>query len=206
MGKINLCVQPMEFFQQQVSNVLVRQKIKTPQEVEVYLVDLLARFMFTTNLFDSAKDDGAKDQEPLALLLLKSQEKSVQNGEKIRMLKKLGDTSLYISGFFGDSLNRKVIDLDYYREMGSIAYRSLSETIKENTFQELYTELHNKFSAFVDVLAEVASEAQVKSNDDLLRLYEVYLRTGSEVARKKLAEKGLPTEGVKNPSSKITKN
>jgi len=191
-NKISLCTAPSEYFQERVTEAMSHQGFEASKVAEYYIVDLLARYMITTNLFDKTHEN-TNDTEPLAVLLLKAQSSELDDSAKVKILKKLGDTSLYISGFFADSLNRKVIDLDYYREMGAIAYRSLSGAIKEDSFQELYGELHNKFSGFVNVLTEVSQEVFVQNNQNLLRLYEVYVRTGSELARKQLQEKGLPT-------------
>ncbi|MBK9293746.1 MAG: hypothetical protein IPM57_04765 [Oligoflexia bacterium] len=179
--KIALCQKPQEFFKERVNQVLTRNKISVSENVEFYIVDLLERYMFVNNL----------DNDPLAIQLLKSQEKGLPEADKIKILKKLGDTSLYVSGFFGDSLTRKVIDLDYYRQMGSIAYRSLSESIKDQQFHELYFELHNHFSGFVCVLNEMSHELLPKTDQGLLQLYEAYLKTGSQAAKKYLVDQGL---------------
>lgn len=200
--KIDLCLEPAAFFQERVTHVMSRQGLSTIKVAEFYLVDLLVRYMNTSNLFEKT-DAASASTDPLAVLFLKAQASGIDGTEKIKILKKLGDTSLYISGFFGDSLNRKVIDLDYYREMGAIAYRSLSEAIREDSFQELYNELYAKFARFVDVLTEVSQEAFVQNNQNLLRLYEVYVRTGSELAKKQLEEKGISTlVGQGNPEGK----
>lgn len=171
-----------------------RQKFETIEMAQFYVVELLSRFMLTQNLYDKAEDQQTLERDPLAIQFLKAQSRGIDGSEKIKILKKLGDTSLYISGFFGDSLNRKVIDLDYYREMGSIAYRMLSDTIRDESFHQLYHELYNKFSGFVDVLTEVSQDVLPHNNQNLLRLYEIYVRTGSETVKKQLSEKGLPTE------------
>jgi hypothetical protein len=196
--KISLCTAPSEFFQERVIEAMSHQRFEASKIAEYYIVDLLARFMVTTNLFDKTHEN-TNEHDPLAVMLLKAQSTEVEESAKVKLLKKLGDTSLYISGFFADSLNRKVVDLDYYREMGAIAYRTLSGTIREDSFQELYTELHNKFSGFVNVLTQVSQEVFIQNNQNLLRLYEVYVRTGSELARKQLQEMGFPTNrGSKN--------
>lgn len=212
--KIGLFVKPAEFFKERISEAKERQHFNTSEIAEFYLVELLARFMLSSNLFEPHTNEngqghshGHSQEDPLAILLLKAQSKDVEVSEKIKLLKKLGDTSLYISGFFGDSLNRKIIDLDYYREMGSIAYRSLSGTIKDDSFQKLYQELHEKFSGFVDVLTEISQQGFIQSNQNLLKLYDLYQRTGSEIAKKQLEEKGLPITLQQKPGpDKKSKN
>jgi hypothetical protein len=117
-------------------------------------------------------------------------------------LKRLGDGALYVSGFFGDSLQRKVVDVDYYIDMGSSAYHSLSKEMYEDTFAQLYREIAVKFNVFVDVFS-IISRKTMGSEDNVLRLMELYAKTDSPVARDRLTEKGLfPTQqmlkGAKN--------
>ena len=38
-------------------------------------------------------------------------------------LKQIGDVSLFVSGFFSDSLRRKLVDVDYYVSIGGVAYQ-----------------------------------------------------------------------------------
>jgi hypothetical protein len=132
---------------------------------------------------------GARDAEPLAFILKRAQESSGQ--ERLRELKKLGDVSLYTSGFFGDSLSRKLVDTDYYIAMGGRAYGILSSLHRDATLGELYQELADKFVRFVDLLAEVADRSAVGTNKGLIKLYERFMRTGSERVGRVLSERGV---------------
>jgi hypothetical protein len=105
-------------------------------------------------------------------------------------LRSLGDFSLFMSGFFSDSLRRRTVDVDYYVSMGEYAYGSLSR-IDEDTFAEVFAELARKFVGYMDVLADVSERTAVTSSGDLLRLYEKWLRTGSSRAGKKLVDRGI---------------
>src|SRR4051812_6337144 len=108
MGKkVNLFVEPAEFFKERITETMEKQNFSTTPTAEFYLVELLGRFMLAANLFDAHHDEkhSGNNEDPLAVLLLKSQAMGIDLNDKIRLLKKLGDTSLYISGFFGDSLN-----------------------------------------------------------------------------------------------------
>ena len=118
------------------------------------------------------------------------------------MLKKLGETSLYISGFFGDSLQRKLVDLDYYVNMGGTAYAALSGCVSENPSSKVFKEISEKFVMFVDVLGYISGKATGGSNQSILRLYEKYMRTGSELARDQILEKGLALPGATYKFSK----
>ena len=111
------------------------------------------------------------------------------------MLQRIGDVALFISGFFADSLAHKAVDVDYYVHMGGSAYGSLSEevrgTFRGNAFADIYRELAVKFQVLVDVLNEVRDEARGESDRDLLRTYEIWLKTGSRRAKKLLADNGV---------------
>ena len=103
-------------------------------------------------------------------------------------MRALGDRALFVSGFFGDSLRRKVVDLDYYGELGSGAYADLSSALSgsgDASWPELFGELASRFRDFADVLAEVGDRTR-REPGDLLRIYERWVLTGSERDRRRL--------------------
>jgi hypothetical protein len=109
-------------------------------------------------------------------------------------LRRLGDVALFIGGFFAQSLVRKLVDVDYYIAMGGTAYSALSESLRRERTQwhgVVFNELARKFPGFVDVLAEVSASAQPGSDTDILRLSEIWLRTGSARARDRLVGLGV---------------
>ncbi len=115
--------------------------------------------------------------------------------ERTFSLQRIGDVALFIAGFFADSLAHKLVDLDYYIYMGGTAYGSLSDEIRGTprgrAFADVYRELARKFQAVVDVLNEVRDGARRSSDIDLLRTYEIWLRTGSRRAASLLRQNGV---------------
>jgi hypothetical protein len=105
-------------------------------------------------------------------------------------LKQIGDLSLFMSGFFADSLHRKLVDVDYYVSIGGTAYTALSR-YETDAFSQVFAELADNFVGFVDVLSEVSERTSCSSNSDLLRLYERWLKTGSRRSGQLLAERGV---------------
>ncbi len=113
-------------------------------------------------------------------------------------LRSVGDVSLFVAGFFSDSLNRKLVDVDYYVKLGGRAYESLSHFERE-TFAPAFAELAGSFLAFVDVLNDVSERCAVASNANVLRLYEKWLRTGSRRDGQRLVERGIvPNASIGN--------
>jgi hypothetical protein len=171
---------PVEYFREQLEASLARQHLQVGDLTEYYLVNLLCQYV--------RLDRGdAEHGEPLAVRLARA----LQSGgtEQRARLRSLGDFSLFMSGFFSDSFTRRTVDVDYYVAMGEYAYGSLSRA--EDAFRDVFAELARKFVGFSDVLADISERTALASNHDLLRLYEKWLRTGSERDGHKLIARGI---------------
>lgn len=177
-----------EYFRDLVSEALAHRRLRIQETTEFYLVNLLARFLESERLF-AERPDGSLDVEPLALTLLRAL--SARREKRIQDLRRLGDTSLFVSGFFGDSLARSAVDVDYYIAMGERAYDALRTSGGPAADPELFTELSRRFEAFVDLFAEIAELSDLRSNRGLLRLYERFLATGSQRVADRLRERGV---------------
>jgi hypothetical protein len=170
---------PIEYFKGLIDGALEHQRLDSSEQTTFYIVHLLAGFI-------SARD--GLDDEPLAMRLAKAlQTGGVRQREGLRQV---GDLSLFISGFFSDSLNRRLVDVDYYVALGGYAYGSLSRR-DEDARAVIFAELADKFVRYVDVLCEVSEQTLLTSNSELLRLYEKWLRTGSRRDGERLAERGI---------------
>jgi hypothetical protein len=108
----------------------------------------------------------------------------------------MGDFALFVAGFFVDSLSRKLVDVDYYVAMGGGAYANASRLAMSLGSREIFEDLSREFVRYMDVIAEVGERSQLTAgsgmnNRGLLRLYETFVRTGSDRARRKLREAGV---------------
>jgi len=192
----NILTSPENYFLDVVGEAFVHRNIETYPQVTEYLANLLEFYVPTDNLFDIDEDTGKKSRETLAEMYLRAI--NSENNIKIELLKKLGDVSLYISGFFGDSLKRKIVDVDYYVGIGCSAYGSLAAKSTEDLSAKVYSEFSVRFMDFVDVLTFISQRVKIQSDEDLLRLYDRYVSTGSELAKEQLLENGvLVTDEVK---------
>src|SRR5207248_11431638 len=85
-------------------------------------------------------------------------------------------------GFSAQSFARKLIDIDYHIAMGGRAYATLAETLsrgRSRVLGNVFGELAEKFQPMVDALNEVSETSHTHSDKDILRLYEIWLKTGS---------------------------
>jgi hypothetical protein len=177
----------VEYFKELVDEALARQRVNAGELTSFYVVHLLASFVRRP---ESPRAEGrwATDAEPLASRLMQALE---TGGVRQRTsLREIGDLSLFVSGFFSDSLNRKLVDVDYYVTIGGHAYNALSRQ-ETDQLSPVFAELAEKFVGFVDVLSEVSERTFCASNADVLRLYEKWLKTGSRRSGQLLVEHGV---------------
>ena len=181
-----------EYFQTSLSDALENQNVKAGADTIHYVVNLLTSFSRAEELFERTPD--GMMIRPLALLYADAVEGTTVD-ERNRALRRLGDVALFISGVFAQSLNRCVVDVDYYVSMGGSAYSYLSDTVRGTNrgraMSGIYNELASKFVAFVDVLGEVSEGSNCNNDIDVLRQYEIWLRTGSARAADRLRAAGI---------------
>jgi len=171
---------PTEFFRELVETAMQNQRVSAHELTSFYVVNLLTGFV--------QSDTRQHDDEPLGTRLARAlQTAGVAQRDGLR---RVGDKSLFISGFFSDSLNRSLVDVDYYIQLGECAYRSLARN-GDHALGDVFDELSDKFTTFVDVLGEVSERTALSSNADVLRLYEKWLRTKSRRSGDLLASRGI---------------
>jgi hypothetical protein len=179
---------PAEYFKELVESALERQHLHTGDLTEYYLVNLLCRYVRLDPRV------GVDHAEPLAVQLARALESA--GVEQRARLRSLGDFSLFMSGFFSDSFRRRVVDVDYYKSMGEYAYGSLSRW-EDESFAEVFRELASKFVGFMDVLSDISERTALAAPTDVLRLYEKWLRTGSDRDGQRLIDRGiLPNRSI----------
>lgn len=184
-----------QFFQESVSQALGNQNIQAEDGTIIYLANLLTVFTRSENLFEFTQN--GLMLRPLALHYEEAVNAPSTHARSIA-LQRLGDIALFISGIFSQSLSRKPVDIDYYINMGGSAYAYLADIrdrrLSDKALGEIFAELAQKFVDFMDVLNEVCERTHATSHKDLLRLYEVWSRTGSKRIERQLRQYGMHLE------------
>ena len=181
-----------EFFRDSVEQAMRRQGLSADDHTAYYVVNLLTLFSRSDALYEETQ--AGLGLKPLALMLAEAAE-TLNPRERIFVLQRVGDISLFIAGFFSESLAKRIVDVDYYIHLGGGAYSSLSlqvrGTPRGQAFGPVFAELAGKFKRFVDVLNDVRDEARANDDQDVLRLYEMWLHTGSKRAAHLLRGLGI---------------
>ncbi len=175
-----------EYFKELIEKALRRQKVSSSPLSSYYLVNLLETFLRRDCL---CAELGVGEDPQLAEIFCRALE---ANGRrKSALFKMTGDLSLFISGFFSDSLMGKPVDPSYYAQIGGCAYGMLGRSSRRPSVSVVFKELSDKFAQFADVLSEVSEISSMTNNRGLLRLYEKWLRTGSERCADLLRREGV---------------
>jgi hypothetical protein len=192
-----MTIQPVaslkEFFRDALHDALSHQHVEFEGETEHYVVNLLTLFSDADALFE--RDDGTQRSrlKPLVVMLGEALEAPTHEA-RFRGLQRLGDVSLFIAGFFSAGFARKLVDIDYHIAMGGRAYGTLAENCapaRGRTLRQVFAELAAKFTPMVDALNEISESSYQHSDRDRLRLYELWVKTGSERSRMLLRKLGL---------------
>lgn len=169
-----------EFFHDSMQTALRQQKVAVDDHTEHYVVNVLTTFARSEELYERTAE-GTR-LRPLAHMLAEASAATTSQ-QRDTVLRRLGDVSLFIAGFFAQSFARKLIDIDYHIAMGGRAYGTLADsmrgTARGQAFAEVFMELAQKFQRLVDVLNDVAEMSHTHTDKDILRQYEIWLKTGS---------------------------
>lgn len=180
----------LEYFKDAVEKASQDLHVEISQLAQFYLVDLLSRYTQSTPLREP--EWGERDK-PFAQALMESY--GVSSQKRARILRQIGDTTLFVSGFFSDSFQRRLVDIDYYAAIGSTAYRSLEALLAARIvdwgFEGVFQELSEKFLRLVDLFAEIGDASGRQHAGGILRIYERWLKTKSPRDRRLLRQMGI---------------
>ncbi len=183
---------PADFFRGLLREALEEQRVEPSENAEAYLVQLLERFVRPApDTFD----------RPLALDYLESLDQ--RPPERYQKLKRVGDTALFVSGVFTESLDRRTVSPDYYASLGGLAYRNLASlpgTALGKAVVPLFTELATRFLDFVRVLSQMSLQEIYASDRDTLRIYRRWVMTRGARDAALLARRGIIPYAPRKPS------
>jgi hypothetical protein len=186
------------FFHEAVGEAVRTRQIEATEQAMSYLVALLSDFAHP-----NAERDDTFDR-PLAFLL--DEAMRTTGAQRFQRLRALGDGVLYITGFFGDHIENRGVDVGYVTSVGATAYRGVASMLRRppadkeaagkrpDAEDNVFTELSQKFDRFVDVLTTVADATlaqQARGERGIVMLYERWLRSGSATLAKELGARGL---------------
>ncbi len=185
-----ICSSLRDFFNDRLVAAAQKNRVELSVRLIDYVTELLVGFQDSEKLFF---------QESAIPVLAEMMAEAIDadNSRRVMILKQMGDTSLMLSGYFPEALERRCMNLSYYHRMGETAYGLLG-TLSEG--MSVYDELSQRFPKVCGVLNEM-SEATQDRTYSIDRLLEIYRNSSSERALEKLRKQGIiPFDIKKDPS------
>ncbi len=197
---IDLSGNVTHFFRELVDDALRAQGSQATDAAESYVVALLADYAKPGQLNKETL------RRPLTLLLDEAMQRS--GHERFERLRSLGDGVLYVSGFFSDHLETRGVELEYVSALGARAYDSAAAMLRGNSgnapeqhsaVPDVFAELADNFRMFVALVSRIAERLYAQSactQSSVVKLYERWLKTGSNALAGALAARGVvPVRG-----------
>ena len=148
------------FFFDRLQEVNKKTSRPVSNESIYYLSLVLDQFGESAKLFE--EEQGRLKEKVLGVKLLESSH--LPDTQRKRCLKEVGDTALFVSGYFYESLNSKLIDVGYYENLGQIAYKNLDGFFpKAYEVPSFYKNLSQRFNCLTNLVSIISRE--VFSND-----------------------------------------
>jgi hypothetical protein len=180
-----------EFFREGLTKALSHQQVSLDEHTTHYVVSLLTLYART----EVSHGNMRPGQRWVSLTELLGQASAAASpAERELLLQRLGDISLFVAGFFPHGFERRLVDVDYHIAMGGRAYGMLAAAPisgPRRTLCSVFGELARKFQPVVDAIGEISDTARVWGANDVLRLYELWLKTGSRRAQGLLRQLGI---------------
>jgi hypothetical protein len=132
-----------------------------PNETIFYSSLVMDNFGDSSKFFDQI--DGKIREKILGIKLLEASQLS--KDKQKAAIKDVAETSLLVCGYFADSLNKKIIDVNYYQDLGKIAYSQLnSMTPVAYDVPSFYKKMSNSFSS-ITLLMNLVSKKYTSDRD-----------------------------------------
>ncbi len=153
-SRITLESSLQSFFYDQLSEINQRSSGPLPKEAIYYSSLVMDKFSESENYFEEI--EGKTREKVLGLKLFESSELSPT--EQKRCLKDIGDTALFLCGFFPESLKSKLTDTQYYQRIGQTAYLRLNSLVpsayNRSAFYQLLSQIFDQLALTIDLVAQ----------------------------------------------------
>jgi hypothetical protein len=121
-NKIILSANLKGFFFEGLSEINKKSLCPVPESIIYYSSDVLDKFALSQDFFETS--EGKVREKILGMKLLKASESNRDEQKKI--YKEVGDMSLLVCGYFSESVNKKIVDKEYYAQLGKMAFSHLN--------------------------------------------------------------------------------
>jgi hypothetical protein len=165
-----------------------------PESIIYYSSDVLDKFALSSDFFETS--EGKVREKILGLKLLEATQLSREEQKKV--YKEVADMSLVVCGYFSESINRKIVDTQYYSQIGKMAYSHLN-TISP-AFLDIPSFYHMVATCFESMTTLMAIMANKNRTSDENNLVFKKILENQPVSEKELLMNGIIAPSTKKVS------
>ena len=188
MGETSLISEQklMEFLHERLSAEVANTARPLAEDTVWYLGNLLVQFSDSKQLFVEEFD---RLTLPTLAFLYRDAREADSAYEKNLLLRKLGDTALFVGALFPEAFLKRGIRKDYFIGMGGGAYSYLADNALSQ--QDVFAELSRRFPNILELISRVCAKDISLDAQDIFDLYQRWQTTKDELIKKQLEAIGI---------------
>lgn len=153
------------YFFSHLSDLNRKSKCPVPEELIYYSSSVLENYGLSSNFFEF--ENGKVQTKVLGLKLLEAQLKD--RIEQKRIYKDVADTSLILCGYFSNSVNKKLLDIQYYSNLGQMAYEQLNYLSPELfDIPKFFKAMSSSFDKVTTLISVIAKSNEIEPFNHLI--------------------------------------
>jgi hypothetical protein len=166
--KIILSTNLKSFFFEGLSELNKKSLCPIPEPIIYYSSNVLDKFALSDEFFETS--EGKVREKVLGIKLLEATQ--LPREEQKKIYREVGEMSLMVCGYFSESVNKKILDTQYYAQLGKIAYSHLNNvTPKFLDIPHFYGIVATCFESLTTLMTLLASkEKGLEKNPVYLKL------------------------------------
>jgi hypothetical protein len=143
-----------EYFTEAVKESAAKNKIQMEPEDQVYLTHILVKYIPSISFHRPIQEDSLS-APPTTFAEIYLTALGSDEPRKKELLQIVGDKSLYLIGYFPESISKKPVNESYYASIGSAAYRNLHALSRNKGLSGLYRRFAGRFMDFANILKQI---------------------------------------------------
>jgi hypothetical protein len=186
-NKIILSANLKGFFFEGLSEINKKSLCPVPESIIYYSSDVLDKFALSQDFFETS--EGKVREKILGMKLLEASQ--FNRDEQKKIYKEVGDMSLLVCGYFSESVNKKIVDTQYYAQLGKMAYSHLNNV--SPTFLDIpsfYGMVSTCFESMTTLMTILASKSR---GEETNLIFKKIMRDEAVSDKELLASGVLPT-------------
>lgn len=190
--KIILTANLQGYFFEGLTELNKKSLCPVPQSTIFYSSDVLDKFALSDHFFEV--NEGKVREKILGMKLLEATQMTRE--EQKRVYKEVGDMSLLVCGYFAESVNKKIVDTQYYAQLGKMAYGHLNNVMPNfMDIPSFYNMLATCFESLTTLMTVLAHKN--RSGEEHHLIFKKVLNNENTT------QKELLVSGIQKPLTKL---